>query len=121
MYVRRLLYVGGSLTFQYHFVGSYGDLQERFLSSPSGGYGPIKDSSGLRLDARLDAIVWRGLTVRLGGYYERYAMSFTLADAGAGYPLPPATDRTTDARAQYLAQSAIDQFYGGSLSLAYQY
>lgn len=117
------LFVGTVLDLHYHAMLDYGEIGTRFVDPAlqDGGYGPVGSGYGVRIDwAPLELQAFRGLTVRAQVYYERFGMSFTLADANAGYLLPPA-GRTADGTAQHYARGATDQYVGGVLYAAYQY
>ncbi len=60
---------------------------------------------GLRGEGRLRVRVWRGLNLGVSGFYERYQLSFTSA-----------LDAT-----QQIANSAVDQYYGGCFLVGWDY
>jgi hypothetical protein len=62
-------------------------------------YGPTQ-TFGIRVRGGLDFLLYRGLKLCVGGFYERFSLKFT----GAG----------TKA-----ANSGVDQYFGGLLSLGY--
>lgn len=115
-------YIGMQLDFHYHIMLDYGDIQTRFIdySTFNGGYGPINGGYGLRLNFNPIEYVWRGLTVRLNGYFEMFSMAFELASADKGYQLPP-TNRDQDGAARHIAQGATDYYFGGVVQVGYQY
>jgi outer membrane biosynthesis protein TonB len=71
-------------------------------------YGPAT-VFGLRPAGGLDFFVYKGLKIGVGGYYERYELDFL------GSNPPPAKPGNGQ-----LAQTAIDQYFGGFLSLGYE-
>lgn len=108
--------------FHYHVMLDYGDIQTRFIDFDQlyGGYGPVGGGYGLRVGFTPVEFVWKGLTARLSGYYETFAMSFDLANPDKGNPLPPG-DREAEAASRHIAQGATDQYFGGILQVGYQY
>lgn len=115
-------FLGMLLDFHFHAMLDYGDIATRFIDFDQfyGGYGPVSGGYGIRVGFTPVEFVWKGLTARVSGYYEQFAMSFDLANADKGNPLPP-IDRTADTAARHLAQGATDQYFGGVLQLGYQY
>ena len=122
-------FLGMLLDFHFHGMVDYGEIQTRFLNNDpndpaalyqGGGYGPVSGGYGLRLGFTPVEFVWKGLTARLSGYYEHFAMSFDLGNTDKGNPLGQ-VDRPAEAAARHLAQGATDQYFGGVLQLGYQY
>ena len=76
----------------------------------------------------LELIPWKGVTVRLSGYYEVFSMSFQNGSQSASqYELPP-TDtvkgrqgRALEDASRYIARGASDQYFGGLVQVGYQY
>lgn len=71
-------------------------------------YGPAT-VFGLRPAGGLDFFVYKGLKIGVGGFYERYELDFL------GSNPPPAKPGNME-----VAQTAIDQYFGGFLSLGYE-
>jgi hypothetical protein len=72
-------------------------------------YGPAT-AYGLNPSGGLDFFLYRGLKLALKGYYERISYSFVPSN-----PPPQKPGMGTN------AQSAVDQYFGGSLSIGYEY
>ena len=82
------MFFGLLVNFNFHVVLGFGEIGTRFADESTaaalygnGGYGP---ASGFGLRASftpLEAMVWKGLTVRLSGFYELFKYSFALGDA----------------------------------------
>jgi hypothetical protein len=64
---------------------------------------------GLRPAGGLDFFVYRGLKISVSGFYERYELTFQ------GSSPPPAKPGNGE-----IAQSAVDQYFGGVLSIGYE-
>ena len=84
----------------------------------NGGFGPAS-GYGLRASLTLlEAMVWKGLTIRLSGYYELFNYTFdlgkTLVDQTPG-------DVATGRDARHLAAGASDTYFGGVVQIGYQY
>jgi hypothetical protein len=124
-YANKRWYLGMVLDFHYHFMLDYGEIETQFASGTGyaalfqgGGYGPISSGYGLRADfTAIELIPWKGLSIRLGGYYEVFSMSFAL---GVGGDSPPQTVLPSDA-ARHLSTGATDQYFGGVAQIGYQY
>ena len=109
-----------------HIVLGYGEIATRFADETStaalygnGGYGPASGGFGLRaMFTPIEAMVWKGLTVRLQGFYELFKYSFSLGDSLASMP---AGDRKPDQGARHIAAGATDNYFGGILQVGYQY
>lgn len=85
--------------FHFHILLSAGAIAD-----PETEFGPV-GGYGLRARLGVEARVWRGLTLRLLGSYERFGLSFT----GAGAPRKPTSG------------GAADQFVGGVLAVGWVY
>lgn len=72
-------------------------------------YGPAR-TYGLRVEGGLTFRVWRGLEILASGFYERFQLTFRGSDP------PPALPGMGN-----LAESALDQYFGGALSVGYEY
>ena len=122
------MYLGMLVNFNFHIMLGYGEMGTRFVDESStaalygsGGYGP---ASGFGLRASftpLEAMLWKGLTVRLAGFYERFDTTFALANgSGPETSLPP-VDRQQQNSARHIAQGAVDNYFGGTVQIGYQY
>ena len=81
------------------------------------------DNEDMAAFTPLEAMVWKGLTVRLSGFYELFKYSFALGDALASPPPngSPAGDRKPDQGARHIAPGASDNFFGAIVQVGYQY
>ncbi len=116
-------FVGLLFDFHYHIMLDYGDIQSQFIdiSTYNGGYGPVGGGYGLRVSLTpIELMPWKGLTVRVQGYYETFSMNFDLLNPDKGYEIPPTT-RDPSIGARHLAQGATDQYFGGVLQVGWQY
>jgi hypothetical protein len=82
--------------FSYEYVPDAGHIED------AAEYG-YADAWGLHLRGGVDIFVWHGLKAGVGAYWERFALSFTHA---APQPFK-------------IASSAVDQFYGGLITIGY--
>jgi hypothetical protein len=124
-YANDKMFFGLLVNFNFHVVLGFGEIGTRFQDEATaaalygnGGYGP---ASGFGLRASftpLEAMVWKGLTVRLSGFYELFKYSFGLGDDLAR---APAGDRKPDQGARHLAPGATDNFFGAIVQVGYQY
>lgn len=135
-YASERLFLGAVVDFHYHAVLSYGELESKFLDTSNfsslyqgGGYGPVSGGYGFRVGLTpMELIPWKGVTVRLSGYYEVFSMSFQNGSQSASqYELPP-TDtvkgrqgRALEDASRYIARGASDQYFGGLVQVGYQY
>lgn len=120
------MYFGLLVNVNVHVLLGAGEIATRFeAESPvdklygNGGYGPLSGGFGLRATfSPVEAMLWKGLTIRLQGFFETFRYGFALgADLetkGAGQ-LPPAQG------ARHLAPGAVDTFFGGIVQVGYQY
>ncbi len=124
-YGNKQWYLGMVLAVHYHVMLDYGELQTRFAGGKGydalyqgGGYGPVSSGYGLRADLLpIELVPWKGMTIRLGGFYEVFSMGFALS---AGGEAPP-QDVAPGEAARHLAKGATDQYFGGVLQVGYQY
>jgi hypothetical protein len=124
-YATDKMFFGLLVGFNFHAMVGFGEIGTRFQDESTeaalfgnGGYGP---ASGFGLRATftpLEAMVWKGLTIRLSGFYELFKYGFSLGDDLAR---APAGDRKPDQGARHLAPGATDNFFGGILQVGYQY
>ncbi len=130
-FVSEKLYFAGLVNFNFHVPLSYGEITSRFDSANTdtasgpvpaiygnGGFGP---ASGWGLRASLtavEAMLWKGLTVRLTGYYEMFQYAF---DLGKNLSSQDPGDVATGRDARHLAAGASDNFFGGIVQVGYQY
>ncbi|HEX4460452.1 MAG TPA: hypothetical protein VIA18_20885 [Polyangia bacterium] len=84
--------------FNYHYVLSSGSI-----TNTGSEYGPASNF-GVRISGGLDFFVYKGLKIGVGGMYERFGLTFH----------PPAN--VTPAKT---ATSAVDQYFGGLISVGY--
>ncbi len=63
-------------------------------------------------------MLWKGLTVRLTGYYEMFQYAF---DLGKNLSSQDPGDVATGRDARHLAAGASDNFFGGIVQVGYQY
>lgn len=130
-FVNDKVYFAGVVDVNVHIPISYGEIGQRFgtantdtASGPvadlygNGGFGPAS-GYGLRASLTLlEAMVWKGLTIRLSGYYELFNYTFdlgkTLVDQTPG-------DVATGRDARHLAAGASDTYFGGVVQIGYQY
>jgi hypothetical protein len=130
-FVNEKLYFAGLVNVNFHVPLSYGEISSRFGSSNTdtasgpvpdvygnGGFGPAS-GWGLRASLTLlEAMVWKGLTVRLSGYYELFKYSF---DLGKNLASQDPGDVPTGRDARHLAAGASDNYFGGIVQIGYQY
>jgi outer membrane biosynthesis protein TonB len=90
------------VSFQYHLVLDAGPVVT------AAEYGPAT-VNGYRPAGGLEFFVYRGLKISVSGFYERYELTFVGSDP------PPAKPGNGQ-----LAQSAVDQYFGGVLTLGYE-
>lgn len=115
--------IGTSFNTPMGAVPTAAEIQELYRAS---GYGPVSGSYGFRVGLTpVDWIVWKGLTVRLTGFYEVFAMSFDLANPNNNYLMPQPSNRTqvalTSPAARHIAQGAMDHFFGTVAQIGWQY
>lgn len=123
------LYFGLLLNFNYHLVLSYGEIATAFDRNASteslyssSGYGPVNSGFGLRGSLTvLEAMIYRGLTIRLQGYYELFKYGFQFGSGSNNNVTLPPTDRRVDFGARHIAQDATDNYFGGIVQIGYQY
>lgn len=109
-----------------HVLLGYGEIASRFADESTaaalygnGGYGPASGGFGIRaVFTPVEAMVWKGLTLRLSGFYELFKYGFSLGDDLAR---APAGDRKPDQGARHIAPGANDNYFGGILQVGYQY
>jgi hypothetical protein len=127
-YATDRMFFGLLVNFNFHIMLNYGEIATTFADNSSamsvfgpGGYGPAS-GYGFRVGfTPLEMIPWKGLTIRVSGYYEMFNTSFALGSGStSGTALPP-VDRTVDNAARHIAQGATDQYFGGLLQVGYQY
>lgn len=124
-YATDKMFFGLLVGFNFHAMIGFGEIATRFQDEGTeaalfgnGGYGPAS-GFGLRATfAPLEAMVWKGLTIRLSGFFEMFKYGFSLGDDLAR---APAGDRKPDQGARHLAPGATDNFFGGILQVGYQY
>ncbi len=130
-FVTEKLYFAGLVHFNFHVPLSYGEITNRFDGSNTdtssgpvpeiygnGGFGPAS-GWGLRANVTLlEAMVWKGLTVRLSGYYEMFQYTF---DLGKNLSSQEPGDVATGRDARHLAAGASDNYFGGVIQVGYQY
>lgn len=115
LYASQRLTLASSLSVRYHIMLAYGDITNPTSADQDGGYGPVSSGHGLRLDATLLEIrPWRGLTIGLGLSYELFLLRFSLPDPSQTMPAPDGP------QARFLADHALDQLFGGLLTLGYR-
>lgn len=137
------LYFGLLLNFNFHAVLSYGEIASALDKNASpasaknpdgtacadpqalyctGGYGPVNSGYGLRASMTiLEAMLWRGLTIRLSGYYELFKYGFQFGSGTNNNVSLPPSDRKLDYGARHIAPGATDNYFGGIISVGYQY
>ncbi len=149
-YATDKMYFGGIVNFNFHLVLSYGEIATAFDPNapaaqnpvaPAGtpacinsdgsqsnalyctsGYGPISSGYGLRAGATLlEAMFWRGLTIRLQGYYELFNYGFLFGSGGNNNESLPPGDRNINFGARHIAQGASDNYFGGIVQVGWQY
>ncbi len=140
-YASEKVYFGLLLNFNFHAMLGYGEIANAFgkndKSQPdagqscatqpntlycSSGYGPVNSGFGLRGSLTLlEAMVWRGLTIRLQGYYELFKYGFLFGSGGSPSTTLPPGDRNTSFGARHIAQAATDNYFGGIVQIGYQY
>ncbi len=81
--------------FNFHGVLDTGAIQTQAEYGPGGAY-------GIRLALGAESNPWRGLTLRVSGFYERFGLSFN----GSGTPAPAKTANG----------GAADQYYGAIIT-----
>ena len=89
------------LGFNYHYVLDAGPVVT------NDEYGPAQ-VFGFRVQGGLEFLVYKGLKLGLGGFYERYDLTFLGSDPP---PLKPGSGE--------LAQRGADQYFGGLLIVGY--
>lgn len=127
-YATEKWFIGLLVNVNVHVMLGYGEIGTSFASTESaesltrnGGYGP---ASGFGLRAGftpVEVVPWKGLTIRLSGFYEIFKYGFNLgtddtlvqATSAAGVPL--------ENSARHLAKGATDQYFGAIVSVGYQY
>ena len=122
------LYFGLLINFNFHAMLSFGELGTTFADTStvtslygSGGYGPATGYGFRAGFTPLELIPWKGITVRLSGFYEMFTTAFTLgSNANNNVSLPP-VDRVPANAARHIAQGATDQYFGGIIQIGYQY
>ena len=124
-YATDKMFFGLLVGFNFHAMLGFGEIATRFQDESSeaalfgnGGYGP---ASGFGLRATfspLEAMIWKGLTVRLTGFYELFKYSFSLGESLG--QMPPGY-RKPDQGARHLAPGATDNYFGGMVQVGYQY
>ena len=127
-YSTEKLYFGLLVNFNFHAMLSFGELGTGFADTSTttslygnGGYGQAS-GYGFRVGfTPLELIPWKGITVRLSGFYEMFTTAFTLgSNINNNVSLPP-VDRTLENAARHIAQGAVDQYFGGVVQIGYQY
>lgn len=114
-YASQRLTLASSLSVRYHIMLAYGDIANPTTADQDGGYGPVSSGHGVRIDATLlEVRPWRGLTVGLGLSYELFLLRFSLPDPSQTLPAPDGP------QARFLADHALDQLFGGLLTLGYR-
>jgi hypothetical protein len=134
-YATEKLYFAGLVGVNFHLPLGFGEIAQRFESSSTdnstvpgeslyknGGFGPAS-GWGLRASLTvLEMMIWKGLTVRLSGYYETFRYTFSLGqsladskNATGGVTIPTGRD------ARHLASGATDNYFGGTVTIGYQY
>lgn len=128
-YANEKMYFGLLLNINFHVILSYGEIAQAFdknadagsLYSVSG-YGPTTGGYGLRAGfTPIEAMVWKGLTIRLQAYYELFKYGFQLGSGSNNNVSLPPLDRKTDFGARHIAQAASDNYFGGIVEIGYQY
>ncbi|MBL9040075.1 MAG: hypothetical protein JNM83_00650 [Myxococcales bacterium] len=130
-FVTEKLYFAGLVNVNVHVPISFGEITNRFDSANTdtstgpvpdiygnGGFGPAS-GWGLRASLTvLEAMLWKGLTVRLSGYYETFRYTF---DLGKTLSSQTPGDVATGRDARHLASGASDNYFGGIIQVGYQY
>lgn len=124
-YATDRMFFGLLLNGDFHIVLNVGEMGTNFANTATaaslygdGGYGPAS-AYGFRVGfTPLEMMPFKGLTVRVNGFFEMFQTSFALGTGGN--TLPP-VDRTLDNAARHIAQGATDQYFGGVLQVGYQY
>lgn len=110
------IYVGMDLRLRYRAVLAVGALAElcRDDACQAGGYGPAHGHGvGVQMTA-LEILPYRGVSVRLQGYYDCYLLGFAQAD------FKPPVARDPAAAPRFLAAGATEHSFGGALLIGYQ-
>jgi hypothetical protein len=129
-YATERLYFGLVVNFNFHIMLNYGELGTSFADPASvsasapvnaslyagGGYGAASGYGFRAGFTPLEAMLFKGLTVRLSGFYESFATTFALGQQ----TLPP-SNRSLENSARHIAQGASDQYFGGVVQVGYQY
>lgn len=87
-------YVAVLVNFHYHLLLDTGAIHTASEYGPGGGW-------GIRVLAGVEVLPWRGLVLRLAGFYEHFGLSFDHPPTPTG--------------------GATDQYYGGLLGIGYVY
>jgi hypothetical protein len=127
-YANEKMYFGLILNVDVHILLSAGEIANALdKNAPTdslyqaSGYGPTQGGFGIRASLTLlEAMIWRGLTVRLQGFYELFKYDFQFGTGEGQATLPPG-DRKTDFGARHIAPGATDNYFGGVVSVGYQY
>ena len=126
-YATEKLYFGLLVNFNFHAMLNFGELGNTFNDTSTlnalyadGGYGPAS-GYGFRVGfTPLELIPFKGITVRLSGFYEMFTTAFSLGNGLGASSLPP-VDRVLAGAARHIAQGAVDQYFGGLVQIGYQY
>jgi hypothetical protein len=128
-YATEKMFFGLLVNLNFHALLSYGEISTTFSDTStvnglyqSGGYGPTQGGYGLRATfTPLEAMLWRGLTLRVAGVYEMFSYKFTLGSGGGPSTSIPPINRSQQNAARHIAQGALDQYFGGVITIGYQY
>lgn len=127
-YATEKLYFGLLVNFNFHAMLSFGELGTGFADSStvtslygSGGYGQASGYGFRAGFTPLELIPWKGITIRLSGFYEMFTTAFALGSNNNNNVSLPPVDRTLDNAARHIAQGAVDQYFGGVVQIGYQY
>lgn len=127
-YATEKWFIGLLVNVNFHAMLSYGEIATAFVDrsvpdglTRDGGYGP---ASGFGLRAGftpVEVVPWKGLTIRLSGFYEIFKYSFNYGTNDTLVQATSAAGVSLDNAARHLAQGATDQYFGAIVSVGYQY
>jgi hypothetical protein len=121
-------FIGLLVGVNFHAMLSYGEIATPFVDrsvpdglTRDGGYGPAS-GFGLRASfSPVEVVPWKGLTIRLTGFYERFQYKFSLGTNDTLVQATSAAGVSLDNAARHLAQGATDQYFGAVVGVGYQY
>ncbi|MFO0579503.1 MAG: hypothetical protein U1A78_36360 [Polyangia bacterium] len=127
-YATEKWFIGLLVNVNFHAMLSYGEIATAFVDrsvpdglTRDGGYGP---ASGFGVRAGftpVEVVPWKGLTIRLSGFYELFKYSFNYGTNDTLVQATSAAGVSLDNAARHLAQGATDQYFGAIVSVGYQY